>query len=82
MFAMDIAGGGGGDGGGGDSGAEEAEGEEEDEGLLGEYEMQVMVDKEDSGLSLYMILAVEFLLSLERELRLERTYLTGAEEFN
>ena len=68
MFAMDIAGGGGGDGGGGDSGAEEAEGEEEDEGLLGEYEMQVMVDKEDSGLSLYMILAVEFLLSLEREL--------------
>ena len=40
----------------------------EDKGLLGEYELEVMMEKEDSASCLYMVMCVEFLTSLERTL--------------
>ena len=75
--AAAAAGGGGGGGGepggpadGGDSEPEGAAGEAEgeDRGLLGDYELEVMVEKRDAGVTLYLIMAVEYLLSLERRL--------------
>ena len=40
----------------------------EDEGLLGTYEMLAFLDKPDSGHTVYVVMASEFLLSIEREL--------------
>jgi hypothetical protein len=51
--------------------AEEAE-PDEDLGLLGDYEMEVMVEKRDAGVALYIVMAVEYLLSLERKCALAR----------
>jgi len=45
----------------------EEEGQLEDEGLLGTYEMITMLDKPDSGYTVYLVMACEFLLSIERQ---------------
>ena len=75
--AVAAAGGGGGGGepggpaDGGDSEPEGAAGDgegAEDQGLLGDYELEVMVEKRDAGSTIYLIMAVEYLQSLERKL--------------
>ena len=53
---------------GGKEGDKEEQEEEEDPGLLGVYETEVVLEKPDSGLAIYLVMAVEFLLSLERKL--------------
>jgi hypothetical protein len=40
----------------------------EDEGLLGTYELITMLEKPDSGHTVYIVMASEFLLSIERQL--------------
>jgi len=40
----------------------------EDEGLLGSYEMLTFMEKSDSGQTVYLVMASEFLLSIERQL--------------
>ena len=36
--------------------------------MLGDYELEVMVEKRDAGSTIYLIMAVEYLQSLERKL--------------
>jgi hypothetical protein len=54
----------------------------QDEGLLGTYEMLAFLEKQDSGHTVYVVMATEFLLSIERQLPAleEVTALPG--EFN
>eukprot|EP00960_Hanusia_phi_P044701 756778-Hanusia_phi.AAC.3 len=61
---------------------EEEQEEQGDPGLLGVYETEAVLEKPDSGLAIYLVMAVEYLLSLERKLPAleEATMLPGTFE--